>query len=94
MLTNNHTVHCGSEAAKGRKEPKERMVIYLCYSPRIEDDNTKKKEAFETLRTTSHNPVNIKMFPTKPRTYGKPLPNINPINPPVLTPLGQRLAGY
>lgn len=93
-LWDSRTVHCGVQSAKGRKVPNERMVIYLCYAPRIDDENTKKKEAFEALRTTNHNPVKVKMFPVLPFTRGNALPNINSIEAPVLTPLGRRLSGY
>ena len=36
----------------------------------------------------------IKLFGKKPRTYGKELPNIAQLDPPNLTNLGKKLAGF
>lgn len=55
----------------------------------------KKVKAFEELRTTNHYPHKPKFFAKTPRTYGgPPVPDVTPIEPPVLTELGRRLAGY
>ncbi len=43
---------------------------------------------------TTHDPVNVFMFPKTPRTYGKEIPEINNIEKPVLTELGKSLCGY
>jgi hypothetical protein len=51
----------------------------------------KRRNAVEELRTTTHWPY-PKLFPQHPHTYGKPIPEVTPIEPPVLTPLGRILA--
>ena len=53
----------------------------------------KKQKAFNELRTTSHYPCKIKLFPKGPRTYGGDLPIITQIEKPVLSELGCKLAG-
>lgn len=91
------TIHTGSEALKSRKVENIRAIVYLCYLPRkgMTDKNLeKKKKAFTTLRTASHNPLKNKMFAKNPRTYGNELPVITVIDPPILTSLGLKLAGY
>lgn len=90
------TIHSGIEAIKTREKENIRCVSYLCYVPRnmaTERDLRKKIKAFETLRTTSHYPHKIKMFPKIPRTYGSPVPNITDVPKPILTDLGKKLAG-
>ena len=54
----------------------------------------KKQKAFEELRTTSHWPCNPILFGKNPQTYGKELPTITNINPPILNAIGKSLAGY
>lgn len=97
VFWDSRTIHCGIEADRRRKTPKIRAVIYLCYMPRNISDkaNIKKKQnAFHDLRTTSHYPCKIKLFPKHPRTYGAPLPAITEIESPLLTELGKKLAGF
>lgn len=97
VFWDSRTIHCGSEAFKGRVNEKFRAVIYICYAPRenATEQNIKKKiSALENLRVTSHWPCKAKMFPKVPRTYGKAVPEINRIPAPNLTPLGRRLVGY
>lgn len=97
VFWDSRTIHCGIEADKRRTTPNIRAVIYLCYAPRSECDNAnlkKKKKAFEELRTTNHYPCKIKLFSKMPRTYGGNIPEITPIEPPILNELGQRLAGF
>jgi hypothetical protein len=70
----------------------------LCYKPRNCTDKQleKKQSAFNSLRTTTHTPDKVKLFPTKPNCYNpanRP-PSVNPISPPILTQLGKRLAGF
>jgi hypothetical protein len=96
VFWDSRTIHCGVEASKNRTIPNIRAVIYLCYMPRnlCSKANLKKKQkAFNELRTTSHYPCDIKMFPKKPRTYGGEIPNIKSIQPPILNDLGKLLAG-
>lgn len=99
VFFDSRTIHCGSEPMKGRKSPNFRLVVYLCYSPRIKATKAelkKKQKAFDELRTTSHCPhiITNKLFAKTPRAYGgKPLPEITLINPPKLSSLGLILAG-
>jgi hypothetical protein len=97
VFWDSRTIHCGIEADKRRLVPNIRSVIYLCYMPRGICNRTnikKKQKAFEELRTTSHYPCKIKLFPKNPRTYGNELPIISQIEPPILTELGKKLAGF
>lgn len=96
VLWDSRTIHCGCEALKERPQQNMRCVIYTCYQPKTKCDekNLKKKvKALEDLRTTSHWPCKIKLFPKNPRTYGNELPKINKLDPPELTKLGRSLAG-
>jgi len=91
------TIHCGVEANRTRKNEKHRAVIYLCYQPRSLATHAhikKKQKAFNEMRSTSHWPSKIKLFPKNPRTYGANLSETTPIEPPVLTELGKKLAGF
>jgi len=54
----------------------------------------KKTKAFNEMRMTSHWPCKATLFPKKPRTWGKVLPEIVPIDPPRLTELGRKLSGF
>ena len=54
----------------------------------------KKQNYFETMRTCNHWPCKPKAFPNNPRTYGADLPTITTIDPPTLSSLGLKLAGY
>jgi len=36
----------------------------------------------------------VKLFPEKPRTYGGPIYPVQKLNPPVLSELGLKLAGF
>ena len=94
VLWDSRMIHCGSEPKKSRKNPKFRMIGYICMVPRslaTETTLKKRKKAFEDLRTTNHYPHKVKLFPKTPRTYGKELPDIENITPPVLTKLGMKL---
>ena len=97
VFWDSRTIHCGIEADKRRTMPNIRAVIYLCYMPRelCNITNIKKKQtAFNELRTTSHYPCKIKLFPKTPRTYGGIIPTITPIEKPILNELGKKLAGF
>jgi hypothetical protein len=97
VFWDSRTIHCGSEAIKGRAKENLRAIAYLCYLPRslCSKANIKKKQkAYNELRRTTHNPVKVKLFPKHPRTYGNPLPDIKPITEPILTKLGKYLAGF
>lgn len=97
VLWDSRTIHCGAGPIRGRIQPNYRAVVYVCYQPRAhatEKDLAKKRKVFEQQRMTSHWAIKSKMFGKAPRTYGKSLPLVTPISPPVLTELGRRLAGY
>jgi predicted transposase YbfD/YdcC len=97
VLWDSRTIHCGIEPNKDREAKNFRAVIYLCYMPRslCSDANLKKKQtAFTELRTTSHYPCDIKLFPKTPRTYGSPIPDLKNINVPIINDLGKKLAGF
>lgn len=97
VLWDSRTIHCGTEPLKERVKQNFRCVVYLCYLPRSLCNNAnlrKKQKAFNDLRTTNHNPCKIKLFSKEPRTYGGIMPNITQINPPVLSDLGMKLAGF
>jgi hypothetical protein len=97
VFWDSRTIHCGSEAFKNRLVSNFRSIIYLCYMPRNLCSTTnliKKQTAFNELRTTSHYPCNIKLFPKKPRSYGADIPLITSITIPNLTDLGRTLAGF
>jgi hypothetical protein len=97
VFWDSRTIHCGVEPFKGREEPNIRAITYLCYMPgkSISDANRRKKiKALQELRTTNHWSCKPKLFSVNPRTYGKELPNVHSIDPPVLTKLGKQLAGY
>jgi hypothetical protein len=97
VFWDSRTIHCGVEACKDRKKSKLRAVIYLCYMPRnlaTEANLRKKQQAFNNIRSTSHWPHKPKLFAKTPRTYGRELPEITPIEKPNLTELGKKLAGF
>lgn len=97
VFWDSRTIHCGIEADRRRKTPNFRAVIYLCYMPRhlCTPANIKKKQkAFDELRTTTHYPCKIKLFSKEPNTYGAIKPVISPIETPILSELGKRLAGF
>jgi hypothetical protein len=97
VLWDSRTIHCGSEPIKGRQHKTFRNVSYICMMPRDKATKAnidKKIKAFDNLRTTTHWANRTKLFSKMPRTYGGPIPNVKQINPPVLTELGKKLAGY
>ena len=91
------TIHCGIEADKRRIISNIRAVIYLCYihSSLCNQANLKKKQkAFNKNRTTNHYPCKIKLFSKHPRTYGGIIPEITPIESPIVNELGKKLFGF
>jgi len=97
VLWDSRTIHCGSEALKTRSTPNFRNVVYLCYEPRERCSHKcliKKQKAFKEMRMTSHWPCKVKLFAKNPRTYGGPIYPVNDINRPILSKLGERLAGF
>ena len=93
VLWDSRLLHHGSEPYSSREKENIRCVIYVCMMPRRKRMNIihKYRQRLEELRMTTH--TGLKMFPKSPRTYGKRMPPIRPMNPPVLNNLGKRLAG-
>jgi hypothetical protein len=54
----------------------------------------KKRKYFNEMRTTKHQARKSLVFPKNPRSYDANLPEITQINPPILTELGKKLAGF
>ena len=97
VLWDSRTIHCGQEAMKEREESNFRCVAYLCYTPRSwakESVLKRKRKAFDEMRTTNHWPHKPKMFPKTPRTFGKAIAPIAPIEAPIIGDLGRRMAGF
>lgn len=97
VFFDSRTIHQGRAVVKGNREtPNQRLAIYVCMQP---DDGLtsvmrkKKEKYFHHMRMTSHWPLKIKVF-GKPRLYPGQVeqPIINPI-PPILTDIGEKLAG-
>ena len=97
VMWDSRTIHCGVESIKGRSQNNFRNVSYICMMPRSKAklvDIEKKQKALKNLRTTTHWAHRAKLFSKCPRTYGKELPPIKEITPPILNELGKKLAGY
>jgi hypothetical protein len=97
VLWDSRTIHCGTEPEKSRDKPNFRCVVYLCYTPRTKASKSildKRIGAWKNLQMTSHWPHKATLFPITPKTYGKPLPNINQITHPTINEVGYRLIGY
>ena len=97
VFWDSRTIHCGCEALKERENSNFRAIVYLCYTPKLwcpPNMIKKKQKAFTEMRTTNHYPHNPRLFAKVPRTYGGVVPEITPINPPVVNELGLKLAGF
>ncbi len=100
VLWDSRTVHCTGLPLKNRKNPgRFRYIVYVCMAPRAFADKKqleKKQSAFKNMRLTSHWPIDSKLFPTKPRTYGLVVPDysIAVDKPPELTGLIKLLSGF
>ena len=97
VFWDSRTIHCGCEALRTRIEKNFRAIIYLCYTPKsllTTRYEKKKQKAFNEIRTTSHWPHKPKLFGKTPHTYGNKLPIITSIDPPILSELGMKLAGF
>lgn len=97
VLWDSRMIHCNKPPDKDRKHPNRfRYVVYVCMTPAnkaTEANYKKKKEALKDLRTTSHWPHHIKVFPKAPRF--KDLYNEATIDNtiPILTERAKKLAG-
>lgn len=97
VLWDSRTIHAGKEALKDRTQPNERLVVYVCMTPREKAYKSvlaKRIKAFEEQRMTSHWPHRCKLFPKLPRTYGGKLPKVRVLPMASLTDLGRCLVGY
>ncbi len=98
VLWDSRLIHCGIEPSPERKKPNFRNVSYICMMPRALSDDVniqKKIKAFEELKTTTHWATKAKLFHQLPQIKDSDeLPNITPINPPILSELGKKLVGY
>mgnify|MGYP001442663199 CR=1 FL=1 len=97
VFWDSRTIHCGCEPIKERNHKQLRNVVYVCMTPKKLATSTmikKKQKAFNELRMTTHWPHKPKLFPVHPRTYGGVLPNVTSINPPKLSSLGKKIAGF
>lgn len=97
VLWDSRTIHAGKEATPNRAQPNERIIAYICMTPRshaFPKTIPKRIKAYEELRMTSHWPHKCKLFGKTPQLYGKPVPNYEPLPPPVLNDVGRSLVGY
>ena len=82
----------------GKQNDEERLVQYVCYLPKNNKKNSKamqkkRRKYFDTRRTTSHWPYNIKVNAKQPRNYGNndyvinyddlPKPNLEKLMPEI-----------
>ncbi len=97
VFWDSRTMHCGQESMPWRQNTNFRMIGYLCYVPRSRAEQKelkKKRKMFDNLQMSTH-------WPHKPRCFkgirlypGAQKPQVTPIEPPVLSALGKRLAGF
>ena len=99
VLWDSRILHQGILCSKYRKQPSIRSVVYICMIPRCKCDKKeleRKKQAFKSLRMTTHWPNKINRFPAYPKkkeSDGKNIHLIREIEPPLLNKIGYRLAG-
>ena len=99
VIWDSRLIHSGCGPIRGRPHHRERCVAYLCFMPRhmaSEADLQKKREAFESQRTTSHWPVKTKLVPelkTGPRGIDISWLQSGAVKPE-MTPKLKRLLGY
>jgi len=101
VMWDSRTVHCAGESLKNRQNPDRwRALVYVCDMPRVyasDAELRKKRELFRDKRVTNHYPYPPKVFAKEPNPLwgGKNSSQFKLSNKlPVLTPLGQCLAGY
>ena len=97
VFWDSRTIHYGQEPLQDRENINTRYVVYLCYTPRdfgTETNIKKKQKAFNEMRTTSHWPHKQKLFPVKPRTYGKELIEFNDLPSIELSKIGKKFCGF
>ena len=97
VMWDSRTVHQGIESRRDRENPNIRCVVYVCYQPRSladEDDLALKQKAFKDRRMTTHWPAKVKLFDELPRMHGRAIPPVRTQPMPVLSELGEKLAGF
>lgn len=96
VVWDSRTVHYGAPSLKRPAEQTFRLVGYLCYRPRYfitQEMLAEKRMAFDQHDTTSHHPTNFRIFRKLPPKIT--LDHcVTPIDPPVVSELGKRLAGF
>ena len=98
VLWDSRLVHYGLES-KNKKNI--RCISYLCYLPRSQANESilkLKRHALEHLKTTNHDPVKVTFKPQTPNMYDMSdivkIADLVSIEPPILSELGYKLAGY
>lgn len=75
VLWDSRAIHASTNPVKGRENPgRFRYTVFVCMNPRRHVDNKvskRRRDAFESGRTTSHWPARMNLFGKNPRTYGK-----------------------
>ncbi len=85
VLWDSRTIHSGRESLRGRPQINERYVVYVCMTPRHKATQANRRKlcrAFYEMRMTGHSPHRPLLFPRRPRTYGRPLPEVLDVFPP------------
>lgn len=96
VLWDSRTIHSGVRPEKSRKNMNIRCCVYVSYMPKklaSEKMIQKRIKAYEECRMTTHNAINVKLFPKNPRTYGGDLPEVK-FKKHDLNEIGKRLVGY
>ena len=97
VFWDSRTIHSGREPDKNRENKNFRMIVYICMTPRSLAPPrilSKRINAFENKRLTTHWPHKGKLFGKNPRTYGADLPNCKELPTPELNDIGRKLVGY
>jgi ectoine hydroxylase-related dioxygenase (phytanoyl-CoA dioxygenase family) len=96
VLWDSRTIHFGMNPSQNRKNPKIRCISYLCYAPKINidiDSIDKRIDAFNNLKTSNHDPINITFKPILTEKDFKEC-KITRINTPIISKLGLKLIGF
>lgn len=100
VLWDSRVIHAGKEATRDRAQSNERVIAYVCCTPRsMASDRViaKRIKAFEDSRMTTHWPHKCKLFGKMPRTYGNAdlIPDCPPLpRPDVDNDIARALIGY
>ena len=98
VLWDSRTVHSGRSPVKGRKNPRNRYIVYTCYWPTSKisaKQAEKKRKCVLTCRMTTHWPDARAMVSKKPCTYGKPCIDMpTTFDLPILSSYGASLFGW